>query len=112
VDRDQMKQVFYNILRNAMQAMPDGGRIGVSLRAEGGQVRVEIEDAGPGIPADLSDKIWDPFFTTKDKGTGLGLGIVKNIVEAHGGTIHIANREPQGARVTIDLPARKPESDG
>jgi signal transduction histidine kinase len=83
----------------------------VSLRAEGGQARIEIEDAGPGIPVDLSDKIWDPFFTTKDKGTGLGLGIVKNIVEAHGGTIRIANREPRGTRVTIDLPVRKPEGD-
>jgi signal transduction histidine kinase len=111
-DAPMLHQSFLNLFINAMQAMPDGGRIGVSLRAEGGQVRVEIEDAGPGIPADLSDKIWDPFFTTKDKGTGLGLGIVKNIVEAHGGTIRIANREPQGARVTIDLPGRKPESDG
>jgi signal transduction histidine kinase len=108
-DAPMLHQSFLNLFINAMQAMPDGGRIGVSLRAEGGQARIEIEDAGPGIPADLSDKIWDPFFTTKDKGTGLGLGIVKNIVEAHGGTIRIANREPQGARVTIDLPVRKPE---
>ncbi len=110
-DAPMLHQSFLNLFINAMQAMPDGGRIGVSLRAEGGQARIEIEDAGPGIPADLSDKIWDPFFTTKDKGTGLGLGIVKNIVEAHGGTIRIANREPQGARVTIDLPVRKPEGD-
>ena len=110
-DAPMLHQSFLNLFINAMQAMPDGGRIGVVLRAEGGQVRVEIEDAGPGIPADLSDKIWDPFFTTKDKGTGLGLGIVKNIVEAHAGTIRIANREPQGARVIIDLPDRKPEGD-
>jgi len=92
-----------------MQAMPDGGRIGVGIRTEGGNVRVEIEDAGQGIPIDLLDKIWDPFFTTKDKGTGLGLGIVKNIVEAHGGRVRLANREPQGARVTIELPGRTPE---
>lgn len=110
-DAPMLHQSFLNLFINAMQAMPDGGRIGVVLRAEGGLVRVEIEDAGPGIPADLSDKIWDPFFTTKDKGTGLGLGIVKNIVEAHAGTIRIANREPQGARVIIDLPVRKPEGD-
>ncbi|MCU0592018.1 MAG: ATP-binding protein [Desulfobacterales bacterium] len=110
-DAPMLHQSFLNLFINAMQAMPDGGRIGVSLRAEGGQARIEIEDAGPGIPVDLSDKIWDPFFTTKDKGTGLGLGIVKNIVEAHGGTIRIANREPRGARVTIDLPVRKPEGD-
>ncbi len=110
-DAPMLHQSFLNLFINAMQAMPDGGRLGVSLRAEGGQARIEIEDAGPGIPVDLSDKIWDPFFTTKDKGTGLGLGIVKNIVEAHGGTIRIANREPRGTRVTIDLPVRKPEGD-
>jgi signal transduction histidine kinase len=110
-DAPMLHQSFLNLFINAMQAMPDGGRIGVSLRAEGGRARIDIEDAGPGIPADLSIKIWDPFFTTKDKGTGLGLGIVKNIVEAHGGTIRIANREPHGARVTIDLPVHKPEGD-
>jgi len=72
-----LHQSFLNVFINAMQAMPDGGRIGVGIRAEGGNVRIEIEDAGQGIPIDLLDKIWDPFFTTKDKGTGLGLGIVK-----------------------------------
>jgi signal transduction histidine kinase len=91
--------------------MPDGGRIGVGLRSEGDKVRIDIEDGGQGVPADLLAKIWDPFFTTKDKGTGLGLGIVKNIVEAHGGSIGITNREEQGARVTIELPVRKPEGD-
>jgi two-component system, NtrC family, sensor histidine kinase HydH len=110
-DAPMLHQSFLNLFINAMQAMPDGGRIGVGLRAEGGYARIVIEDAGQGIPADLLDKIWDPFFTTKDKGTGLGLGIVKNIVEAHGGIIRIANREPQGARVTIDLPVRTSEGD-
>jgi signal transduction histidine kinase len=110
-DGPLLHQSLLNLFINAMQAMPDGGRIGVSLRAEGGHARIEIEDAGQGIPADLLDKIWDPFFTTKDKGTGLGLGIVKNIVEAHGGSIRIANREPRGARVMIDLPVRKLEGD-
>jgi two-component system, NtrC family, sensor histidine kinase HydH len=109
-DAPLLHQSLLNLFINAMQAMPDGGRIGVGLHTDGGIARVEIEDAGQGIPADLSEKIWDPFFTTKDKGTGLGLGIVKNIVEAHGGTIRIANREPQGARVTIELPVLKPES--
>jgi len=108
-DAPMLHQSFLNVFINAMQAMPDGGRIGVGIRTEGGNVRVEIEDAGQGIPIDLLDKIWDPFFTTKDKGTGLGLGIVKNIVEAHGGRVRLANREPQGARVTIELPGRTPE---
>jgi signal transduction histidine kinase len=108
-DAPMLHQSFLNLFINAMQAMPEGGRIGVGIRVEGGSVRVEIEDSGQGIPLDLLDKIWDPFFTTKDKGTGLGLGIVKNIVEAHGGSIRIANRDPRGARVTIDLPVRVPE---
>jgi signal transduction histidine kinase len=110
-DVPMLHQSFLNLFINAMQAMPDGGRIGVGLRSEGDKVRIEIEDAGQGVPADLLTKIWDPFFTTKDKGTGLGLGIVKNIVEAHGGSIGITNREEQGARVTIELPVRKPEGD-
>jgi signal transduction histidine kinase len=108
-DAPMLHQSFLNLFINALQAMPEGGHIRVGLRAEGGRAFIEIEDAGQGIPADLSEKIWDPFFTTKDKGTGLGLGIVKNIIEAHGGSIRIANREPQGAHVTIELPVRTPE---
>jgi two-component system, NtrC family, sensor histidine kinase HydH len=110
-DVPMLHQSFLNLFINAMQAMPDGGRIGVGLRSENNKVRIEIEDAGQGVPADLLTKVWDPFFTTKEKGTGLGLGIVKNIVEAHGGSIGITNREEQGARVTIELPVRKPEGD-
>jgi signal transduction histidine kinase len=104
-DATLLHQSFLNIFINAMQAMPGGGRIGVAIRAEGGRVIINIDDDGQGIHADVIDKIWDPFFTTKDKGTGLGLGIVKNIVEAHGGSIRVANRETHGARVTIELPA-------
>jgi signal transduction histidine kinase len=108
-DTPMLHQSLLNLFINAMQAMPNGGHIRVGLRAEAGRVRIEIDDAGQGIPAGLAEKIWDPFFTTKDKGTGLGLGIVKNIIEAHGGSICIANREPQGARVAIELPVRTPE---
>jgi signal transduction histidine kinase len=109
-DAPMLHQSFLNLFINAMQAMPEGGRIRVAIRPEGNRVMIEIDDDGPGIPADLLDKIWDPFFTTKDKGTGLGLGIVKNIIESHGGGIRIANRAPQGARVTIELPITPSES--
>jgi signal transduction histidine kinase len=109
-DASMLHQSFLNILINSMQAMPEGGRIGLSLRPEGGRVIIEIDDEGLGIPTDLLDKIWDPFFTTKDKGTGLGLGIVKNIIESHGGIIQINNRETKGARVTIELPILPPKS--
>ena len=103
-DAPMLYQSFLNLFINAMQSMPDGGRIDVGVRAENGRVRIEIEDEGQGVPQELLDKIWDPFFTTKDKGTGLGLGIVRNIIESHGGVVRISNRDPRGARVTIELP--------
>jgi signal transduction histidine kinase len=68
---------------------------------------VHIDDEGQGIPNANLEKIWDPFFTTKEKGTGLGLGIVKNIVESHGGSIQIMNRPVRGTRVTIELPVKQ-----
>ena len=67
-------------------------------------VTVHFDDEGPGIPEPNLEKIWDPFFTTKERGSGLGLGIVKNIIEAHNGSIQISNREVRGARVTVELP--------
>jgi signal transduction histidine kinase len=109
-DAPMLHQSLLNLFINAMQAMPDGGEIGVRLYAENHALKLEIEDEGTGIPKDLIEKIWDPFFTTKDKGTGLGLGIVKNIIEAHGGSIGITNRDPRGARATVTLPLKPPES--
>jgi signal transduction histidine kinase len=111
-DASMLHQSFLNIFINAMQAMPQGGRIGLSVRAEGNRVIIDIDDDGQGIPTDLLEKIWDPFFTTKDKGAGLGLGIVKNIIESHGGVIRVGNRAPHGARVTIELPILPPEGHG
>jgi signal transduction histidine kinase len=72
---------------------------------------VHFDDEGQGIPSENLAKIWDPFFTTKEQGTGLGLGIVKNIVESHGGSIQIVNRPVRGTRVTIELPVN-PETNG
>ena len=84
--------------------MPDGGRIQIEVSSNARVVSVNFDDEGRGIPEDNLEKIWDPFFTTKEKGSGLGLGIVKKIVEAHGGSIQISNRDIRGARVTIELP--------
>jgi signal transduction histidine kinase len=108
-DASMLHQSFLNLFINAMQAMPEGGRVGVAIRSHGGRVVIDIDDEGQGIPGDLLDKIWDPFFTTKEKGTGLGLGIVKNVIESHGGSIGITNRTPHGARVTVELPISPPE---
>lgn len=103
-DVDMLYQAFLNLLINAMQAMPGGGRIEIALKSKPGWITILFSDSGHGIPDDLNQKIWSPFFTTKEKGTGLGLGIVKNIVQSHEGTIKIENRRGGGAEITINLP--------
>jgi two-component system sensor histidine kinase HydH len=110
-DSSMLYQSFLNILINAMQSMPDGGRIFVELRSNEHLLTVHFDDEGKGIPPENLEKIWDPFFTTKDMGTGLGLGIVKNIIESHGGSIQIVNRPVRGARVTIELPVKQKKDD-
>jgi signal transduction histidine kinase len=103
-DASMLYQSFLNILMNAMQSMPEGGRIQIEVSSKDNVVTIHFDDEGKGIPEDNLQKIWDPFFTTKEKGSGLGLGIVKNIIEAHNGSIQIFNREVRGARVTVELP--------
>ncbi|MBU4053720.1 MAG: two-component sensor histidine kinase [Proteobacteria bacterium] len=104
-DGDMLYQAFLNILMNAMQAMPNGGEISIEVNIAGNNINLIFEDEGPGIPDGNLEKIWEPFFTTKDTGTGLGLGIVKNIIESHSGSIRISNNHPlKGARVTVELP--------
>ena len=105
-DADMLYQAFLNILMNAMQAMPEGGTINVTVDSHDNMVKLSIEDSGPGIPEDIMEKIWDPFFTTKDMGTGLGLGIVKNIITAHDGRTTIANLPSGGTGVVIELPVK------
>ncbi|MFZ0134162.1 MAG: ATP-binding protein [Desulfobacterales bacterium] len=103
-DADMLYQAFLNIFINALQAMPGGGRIFLEVHARPEAIEVVITDEGGGVPQEILEKVWDPFFTTKDKGTGLGLGIVKNIVDAHGGEIFIDNASDKGARFIIRLP--------
>ena len=103
-DGTLLYQAFLNLLINAMQTMPHGGEIFISLYQVDQCIRLTIEDQGPGITEALAEKIWDPFFTTKEQGTGLGLGIVRNIIQAHNGSIAMTNREPAGACVTVELP--------
>jgi len=106
-DGDMLYQAFLNLLINAMQSMPAGGRILVDMIAEDNTIIVHFKDRGDGIDQEIIDKIWAPFFTTKGQGTGLGLGIVKNIIEAHGGQIDIVNRNTGGVDAMITLPVNQ-----
>jgi len=108
-DADMLYQSFLNIFLNAMQSMPNGGIIEVAIRSNGKMITINFDDEGQGIAEDILEKIWDPFFTTKEMGTGLGLGMVKNIIESHGGNIQIDNRTHGGTRVTVKLPVESPD---
>jgi two-component system sensor histidine kinase HydH len=110
-DSSMLYQSFLNILINAMQSMPNGGRVLVAISSNDHLLTLHFDDEGKGIPPENLEKIWDPFFTTKDMGTGLGLGIVKNIIESHGGSIQIVNRPVRGVRVTIELPVKQKRDD-
>jgi two-component system, NtrC family, sensor histidine kinase HydH len=103
-DPDMLYQAFLNILLNCFQAVGKNGAITIVTDHDNQTVSVSFADNGPGIDDDILEKIWTPFFTTKDTGTGLGLGIVKNIIEAHNGFIRISNGKPTGAVVDIVLP--------
>nr|WP_319494510.1 ATP-binding protein [uncultured Desulfobacter sp.] len=105
-DPAMLYQAFLNIFLNAFQAMDEkNGRITITTWYESGFVLAAFTDTGPGIDEEILKKIWTPFFTTKEMGTGLGLGIIKNIIQAHQGEINITNAEPHGTRVEIRLPA-------
>jgi len=109
-DKTQIEQVLMNLCVNARDAMPDGGRITISVRNEmdeksGPYVVVEVSDTGRGIPPENLPKIFDPFFSTKQTGTGLGLSTVSSIVRNHGGFIDVNSVLEQGTTFTIHLPA-------
>jgi signal transduction histidine kinase len=111
-DADMLYQAFLNLLMNAMQAMPGGGPITVGFVKRDGGLTLRIRDQGEGIADELMEKIWDPFFTTKEKGTGLGLGVVQKIIAAHHGRIRISNRSDGGAQISVDLPLIQEEQHG
>jgi two-component system sensor histidine kinase PilS (NtrC family) len=102
LDRQQLSQAMWNLVINGAEAMPDGGVLTIGLGP--GAREIFVEDAGPGIPESIRNRIFNPFFTTKDRGTGLGLATVHAIVEAHGGTISVAASRQGGARFVISLP--------
>lgn len=108
IDADQMKRAVLNLVRNGIQAAPKGGRVRITLAKNAGATRIIIADNGAGIPKEKRQEIFTPFFTTKQKGTGLGLALVKKAVDAHGGTILVGDAEGGGAELTIELPSESP----
>jgi signal transduction histidine kinase len=107
VDGEQIKQVFLNITLNALQAMPEGGHLDIRAADKGKFVEVEFIDTGGGIPDSNKKKIFDPLFTTKAKGVGLGLSVCKTIIEHHEGAINVKSQVGEGTTFTISLPTEK-----
>ncbi len=101
---DQLRQVFINLLRNAVQAMPRGGSIRVEAGLDRGQVTVSVADSGCGIPEDHLGRIFEPYFTTKDGGSGLGLVIVERLVSEHGGDLVVSSTPGKGTTITVRIP--------
>jgi len=104
VDPDLLVQVLLGLLSNAAAAVPTGGDVALEARAADGGVEIAVVDSGPGVPEDLRGRIFEPFFTTREKGTGLGLAVARQIVEAHSGRIAVADRPGGGACFSIRLP--------
>lgn len=104
-DSDLVVQVLLDLLSNAAQATPPGSEVHLDAAVENGGVQIAVADAGPGVPEDLRTRIFEPFFTTRDKGTGLGLAVARQIVEAHHGRIAVRRAPAGGARFEISLPA-------
>jgi signal transduction histidine kinase len=110
-DAQQIEQVLINLIQNAIQAMPNGGSLRVSMSHAGEAVAIAIQDTGVGIPPEHLTRVFDPFFTTKPEGegTGLGLSVSYGIVSHHKGRIDVESVVGQGTTFTILLPARQPD---
>lgn len=115
VDGDQakLKQVFLNLMKNALEAVEQGGRVGLSSNLKGKAVEITISDSGCGIPEGNRDKVFSPFFTTKKEGTGLGLSVSRSILESHPGcTLGFESEQGTGTTFTVKMPVSRVETDG
>jgi hypothetical protein len=104
VDTDLMKQALTNIVRNALEAMPHGGKLSLALRQEGGMAAIEIADTGPGVPAEAKEKIFELYYSTKQKGSGIGLAMAYRAVQLHGGSIEVLDGPEGGALFRVWVP--------
>jgi signal transduction histidine kinase len=103
-DPEQLRQVFLNIIINAVEAMNGNGAIEITVEQTGRRVRISVSDSGPGVSADAARDIFSPFYTTKKDGSGLGLAISQRIISEHDGLIEVENNQQNGARFIISLP--------
>ena len=106
-DFSMLKRALINLIQNAVQAMPDGGKLTVKANIKGKKAFISVEDTGVGIPVALKTRLFQPMVTTKAKGQGLGLAVVKRLVEAQGGAISFESKVGKGTRFTVELPNTK-----
>ena len=105
-DPNQLNQVLVNLIKNAMEATESGDRITLSTGSGDGQVWFSIQDNGKGMSPEVQEKVFHPFFTTKEKGTGLGLAVIHKIITDHNGTIALETVPGEGSTFTIRLPLK------
>jgi signal transduction histidine kinase len=111
-DIDQVRIVFANLIRNAREAMPGGGRLSVTARQAGDAIAVEVADTGVGIPPDQLSRVTEPLYSTKARGLGLGLSLARAILDKNGGTLRVASEAGKGSTFTVFLKAAPPGKDG
>jgi signal transduction histidine kinase len=110
LDPKQILQVFINLFKNALEAMPRGGELTITTRVRNGQAEIVVADTGDGMPPEVVANIFRPYFTTKDKGSGLGLAICQSLIQEHGGAISVDSAPGRGSAFTIRLPLPEPAS--
>ena len=104
---DQLKQVFLNLVLNAVEAMPDGGRLTITITEDTDELKITFSDTGTGISQEDLSQIFEPFFSTKHSGSGLGLAVSQEIVIGHGGSMEVSSEEYQGSTFMVTLPLFK-----
>jgi len=107
IDPQMMRRVLTNLILNAVQAMPRGGKLTIRVSKSGETILISVRDTGRGIPDEILPKLFNPLFTTKAKGQGLGLATCKRLVEAHGGRITVESQVGKGTTFTVNVPLRK-----